>query len=139
MLINQKLVGEVEADAAERVAGARWLPDVDGSILVLSYLQADAIECLRVRLQRRQIFVLDDRGRHIPGRIDGDELHISAHHRRRLARLPGYDLGVPVRLAIVVENPLYDDEVRALTRHEAVLPLPSAQASPVRWREPPFP
>ena len=67
-------------------------------------LQADAIERLRVLLQRRQVFVLDDRGRHVPGRVDGDEFHLRADHRRRLARLSGHDLGVPVDLVVVVER-----------------------------------
>src|ERR1039458_8364474 len=59
VLVDQELVGEVEADAAERIAGARRLRDVDGAVRVLRQLQADAIERLRVLLQRRQIFVLD--------------------------------------------------------------------------------
>ena len=60
--------------------------------------------------KRRQIFVLDDRRRHVPGRIDGDELHLRADHRRRLARLAGHDLGVPVDLVVVPER-------QAIIRH----------------------
>ena len=60
VLIDKELVGEVEADAAERVAGAGRLRDVDGAVCVLGYLKSDAVECLRIPLQRGQIFVLND-------------------------------------------------------------------------------
>ena len=101
VLIHQELVREVEADAAERVAVARRLVDADGAVRVLLDLQPDALHRLRVLLQRRQVFVLDDRRRHVPGRIDGDELHLCAEQRRRLARLADHDLGLPDQLAVV--------------------------------------
>src|ERR1035437_6547731 len=44
VLVDQELVGEVEADAAERIAGAWRLRNVYGAVGVLSQFQADAIE-----------------------------------------------------------------------------------------------
>ena len=80
--------------------------------------QAHALQHGRVLLQRRQIFVVDDRGRHVPGRIDGDELHRLRQQRRRLvARLAGDDAGGPDRRAVLHH---LEREVRDVEDHIGV-------------------
>src|SRR5215475_6859964 len=77
---------------------------MDRAVDVLRKLKADAVECLWIRLQGRQVFLLDDRRWHIPGRIDRDELHFGTEHRRRQIRFADHDFRVPVDLVVVVER-----------------------------------
>ena len=96
VLIDQELVGEVEADAPERVGFARRLRDVNRAVAALLQPQPHALQHGRVLLQRRQILVVDDRRRYVPGRIDRDELHGLAQQRRGVnARLSGHHAGGP--------------------------------------------
>jgi len=60
VLIDQKLVREVEADAAEGIAGARRLRNMDRSVGVLRQLKTDAIKSLWILLQSREIFLFDN-------------------------------------------------------------------------------
>ncbi len=101
VLIDQELVGEVEADAAERVALARRLRDVHAAVAVLRQLQAHALEHRRVLLQRRQILVVDDRGRHVPCRVDRDVLHRLGQFRCRLGRQACDDARLPDQLVVL--------------------------------------
>ena len=65
-------------------------------------LQAHALQHGRILLQRRQIFAVDDRRRHVPGRIDRDELHGLGQQRRGMnAGLAGHDLGGPDLRAVL--------------------------------------
>src|SRR5215831_15617063 len=77
---------------------------MDRAVGVLRQLKADAVECLWIRLQGRQVFLLDDRRWHIPGRIDRDELHFGTEHRRRQIRFADHDFRVPVDLVVIVER-----------------------------------
>ncbi len=100
VLIDQELVREIEADAAERIGFAGRLRDVHRAVAVLLELEAHALKHGRVLLQRRQVFVVDDRRRHVPGRIDRDVLHRLREQRGRMrARLAGDDAGGPDLLA----------------------------------------
>ena len=83
VLVDQEAVREVEADAAERVGFARRLGDVHAAVAVVLDLEAHARQHGRILLQRRQIFVVHDRRRHVPGRVDGDVLHRLGQQRRR--------------------------------------------------------
>jgi Ni,Fe-hydrogenase III large subunit len=56
VLVDEELVREVEADAAERITGSRRLRNMNCAVGILRQLEADALERLRVLLQRRQIF-----------------------------------------------------------------------------------
>ena len=49
-------------------------------LTTLRPMRASTVGILR---QRRQVFVLHDRRRHVPGRVDGDELHRLGEQRRR--------------------------------------------------------
>ena len=60
VLVDQELVGEVETDTTERIAGAGRLRDVDGAIRILRQLQPDAVKRLRIFLQSREVFFLDN-------------------------------------------------------------------------------
>ena len=63
VLVHQELVGEVEADAAERVAVARRLPDAHGAVRILLDLEADALHRLRIlRSAGRYSFWMIDGG-----------------------------------------------------------------------------
>src|SRR3569623_67188 len=102
VLVDQELVREVEADAAERIGFAWRLRDVDGAIAVARELQAHALKHGGVLLQRRQVLIVDDRWRHIPCWIDGDVLHRLRQERRGMrARLAGDDARGPDRRAVV--------------------------------------
>ena len=125
VLVDQELVREVEADAAKRVAGARRLRDVHAAVAVLRQPQAHPLQHGRILLQRRQIFVVDDRRRHVPGRIDGDELHrLRQFGRRLLAGLAGDDARGP-GLRAVVHHP--QREVRNVQHHVGVAELRLAE------------
>ena len=82
VLVDQERIREVEADAAERVAFARRLGNVHAAVAVALQLETHALQHGRILLQGRQIFVVDDRRRHVPGRVDGDELHRLRQKRR---------------------------------------------------------
>ena len=102
VLIDQEAVREIEADAAERVALARRLEDADRAVVVVTDLQSDPRQRARIARQRRQIFVADDRRRHVPGRIDRDVFHRLGQQRRGVvAGLADDDLGRPHRLAVL--------------------------------------
>ena len=123
-------MGKLKRMRPSALAGAGRLIDVHGAVRILIDFQADAVERLRILLQRRQIFVLDDRRRHVPGRIDGDELHLRRGHRRRLGRLAGDDLGLPVQTALVeqaqrVVGHVDDDIVVVVVAELARQPAPA--------------
>ena len=104
VLIDQELVGEVEAHAAERVGLAGRLRDVHAAVLVLRQVEAHPLEHGRILLQGRQIFVVDDRRRHVPGRVDGDVFHRLRQKRGRMdAGLADHDARLPDRGAMVVD------------------------------------
>ena len=69
--------------------------------------------------------MIDNRRRHVPSRIDGDEFHIRRHDRRRHFRLADHDPGHPHQF-VVVHHPqcevgqINDDiSVGKLVRHPA--------------------
>jgi hypothetical protein len=63
-------------------------------------LKAHAVQHGRILLKRGQIFVVDDRRRHVPCRIDGDVFHRFRQFRRGvLARLSDDDARGPDLLA----------------------------------------
>ena len=102
VLIHEELVREVEADAAEGIGFAGRLRDADAAVGGARELEAHAVEHGRVLRQGGQIFVVDDRRRHVPGRIDGDELHRLRQFRRRmLAGLADDDARGPCLRAVV--------------------------------------
>ena len=125
VLIDQELVREIEADAAERVGLARRLRDVHAAVRPLLQLQAHALEHGRILLQRRQVFVVDDRRRHVPGRVDGDVLHRLREERRRRAGLADHHARLPDRRAVVVDaqrevrDVQHDMRLAEVARHPA--------------------
>ncbi len=67
-----------------------------------SSFQPHAFQHGRVLLQRRQVLVVDDRRRHVPGRVDRDELHGLRQQRRRMdAGLAGHYPGGPDLSAVL--------------------------------------
>ena len=126
VLVHQELVREVEADLAERVALARRLIHADLAVGGALHLQPLPLEDLRVaRLVDRQELVVDDRLRHVPGRIERDELHRLGEQRRLMPRLADHGAGLPDLLAVVINA---DEKIRdveldvclaEVTRHPA--------------------
>src|SRR6516165_7433544 len=53
VLVDQKLVGKIEADLAERVLFTRWLGKVNGAIWVVTYVQSHSLQYCRILLQQR--------------------------------------------------------------------------------------
>ena len=101
VLVDQEPIGEIEPYASERIRLAGRLKDVHAAVPVISHSQPHPLERRRVSLQPGQIFIVDDRGRHVPGRIDGDELHRLTEQRRRHVLLADYDSGAPDLGAVV--------------------------------------
>ena len=114
VLVDQEAIGEVEPYATERVGFARRLIDVHAAIAIVDELEAHSFQRHRVALQHRHIFVVYDRRRHVPGRIDGDVFHRLAKQRRRHVRLADHDSGAP-DLGVVVHHP--QREVRQIDDH----------------------
>ena len=77
-------------------------------------MRASTVGILR---QRRQIFIVHDRGRHVPGRIDRDVFHGLAQQRRLHAGLADHDPGGP-DLGAVVHH--LEREVRLVDEHMGV-------------------
>ena len=67
--------------------------DVEAVHAVVLDPQPHAGEYGRVLRQGRQIFVVNDRRRHVPGRVDSDVFHLGTEHRRLHARLADDDAG----------------------------------------------
>ena len=64
------------------------------------HLETHARENLRIAGVNRQQFILDDRLRHVPRRIDDDIVHRRGQKRRLRLRLAGDDLGAPDDLVV---------------------------------------
>src|SRR5690242_17290172 len=60
VLIDEELVREIKADSAERIASAWRLRDVDCAVRVLRQLETDTVKRLRIFLQSREVFFLDN-------------------------------------------------------------------------------
>ena len=115
VLIDQEAVGEVEPNPSQCIPRAGRLRDRDATAAV-AHAQPHAGEYGGILCQRRQILVMHDRRRHVPGRVDGDEFHRLAQQRRRHAGLADDDAGGP-HLRAVMHHPerevrLIDDHVR---------------------------
>ena len=113
VLIHQETVGEVEANASQRVARTRRLPNRDAAAAV-AYAQPHAGKHGGILRQRRQILVMYDGRRYVPGRIDGDEFHRFAQERRRHAGLADDDAGGPHLRALMHH---LEREVRLIDDH----------------------
>ena len=81
---------------------------------ILHQVEAHPLEHGRILLQRGQVFVVDDRRRHVPGRVDGDVLHRLRQERRRRAGLADHDARRPDRRVVVVDA---QREVRDVQHH----------------------
>ena len=112
--IDLELVREVELDAAERIGGARRLHHVDIAVGPTLHFEPHAIENIRVARIERQQFILNDRLRHVPGRIDKDGIHRCAEKRRRRLRFAGDNLGAPDQ-TVVAHHP--EGVVRNIDHH----------------------
>ncbi len=96
VLINQEFIWEIEANATQRIGLAWRLIDMHGAVPIVLHLEAHTTEYRRVLRQGRQVFIVDNRRRHVPGWVEGDEFHRLAEQRRGLfARLARDDLGRP--------------------------------------------
>ena len=112
--VNRELVGKIELDAAERITGAGRLRHAERAIRLTLHLEAHAREDVGVAAVARHQLILDDRLRHVPGRVDQHVVHRRAEQRRRRLRLAGDDLGVPL-LLVVVYDP--EREIRNIDHH----------------------
>ena len=77
------------------LAVARRLVDVHAAVAIVDQLQAHALQHRRILLQRRQILAVDDRWRHVPGRVDGHILHRLGEQRGRLVDFADHDARGP--------------------------------------------
>src|SRR6266487_6907890 len=100
MLVNEEFVREIEANASERISLAWGLENMDRSVAVVLNPQADPRQRHGVLSQGRQILVLHNGRRNVPGRVDGDELHLLADERRGHRGLSDYDFRLPDRNAV---------------------------------------
>src|SRR6516164_11863034 len=75
VLIDEELIGKVEADAAKRIPLARWLVYPDRPLAVATNSQSHPREHRRILRKGGKIFVVDNGRWYIPRRIERDVLH----------------------------------------------------------------